>query len=40
MQFVLIVGIVVFVVVALVGAAGFLIDGSAEPGNGRRGPEA
>jgi len=40
MQFVLIVSIVVFVVVALVGVAGVLIDGGAEPRNGRRGPEA
>lgn len=40
MSFVLTVGIVVFVVLALVGAAGVLIDGGAEPRNGRRGPEA
>lgn len=42
MAFVLTVGIVVFVVMALVGAAGVLIDGSAEPRprNERRGPEA
>jgi len=42
MSFVLTVGIVVFVVLALVGAAGVLIDGSAEPRqrNGPRGPEA
>jgi hypothetical protein len=31
MPFVLTVSIVVFIVVALVGAAGFLIDGGAEP---------
>ena len=31
MPFVLTVSIVVFVVLALVGVAGFLIDGSAEP---------
>jgi preprotein translocase subunit Sss1 len=31
MPFVLTVSIVVFVVMALVGAVGFLIDGSAEP---------
>jgi len=32
MAFVLTVSVVVFIVVALVGAAGYLIDGSAEPG--------
>lgn len=31
MSFILTVGIVVFVVIALVGAAGFVIDGTAEP---------
>ena len=42
MAFVLIVSVVVFVVLAIGGTAGYLIDGSAEPRqrNERRGPEA